>query len=119
MKRIVITILLISLLSACTAGAETVSEDISKDTQQVLTILDRLVEDEEAATEKEQEVLDRYISKYKGKEMTDEESEVFEYTETLILTTDGTLLLESDKEDYEYIKESIMNIIKTGSITGE
>ncbi|MDN4609135.1 hypothetical protein [Sporosarcina highlanderae] len=122
MKKLLIIGVMAMLLVACSSKAKThenIGEGIAKDTQQVLSILDRMVKEESAANAKEQETLDRYIDKYARAEMTEEEDRVYSYTSGLILSFDGTDYLESDKKDYEEIRNGIKNIIKSGNVTGE
>lgn len=122
MRKILIIGVMAMLLVACSGKSKThenIGEGIAEDTQQVLSILDRMVEEESPADEKEQEILDRYIDKYAEAEKTEEEDRVYSFTSGLIFSTEGTDYLESDKKDYEEIRDGIKNIIKSGNVTGE
>lgn len=114
------------LLVACSSKVhENISEEMAKDTEQILDIMDSAIDEERDLTDRELSVFEQYLATYNAKldnpdlavgGLTEEEERLLIVTSMVIETPEIFMTLESDIERYESMKEQIKNVIKTGEI---
>jgi len=125
-RNIVMLLIVAILLTACggkSGKSDTVHESVDKtfaaDTKQVLKELDHIAETEEEPSEKAIEITERYLDLYEGTEKNEVEAEIYSSTRVLIGSIDIKRYLESDKENYRNIQDTILRLIETGSYVGK
>ncbi|WP_172634997.1 hypothetical protein [Amphibacillus xylanus] len=97
---------------------ENVNLDLATDTLQVLDILDKAIKSGNQPNEKDQNVLDTYLAKYRPLYEDDYleniNNDIFIFTESGITSLNQNITLDSGKENMEALKISITNYIKNG-----
>jgi len=119
MKKVLLFLSVMIVLFGCSAKVhKNISEDMAKDTEQILSIFDKAIEEDEDISEKDKEIMLHYQAAYGAdtSKLSEEENRLYILTEKLIDTPELFITLESDKERFQQSKKEIQNVIKTGEI---
>lgn len=122
MNKILLFVVIMFTLTACGQKVhENISEEVAADTEQIISITDKLSEENRDLSERERKVFDQYLMKYEIARneldsLNEEEYRVSRLTEHLIEGYEMYTTLAGDKEDYEASKERIYRVMETGSI---
>ncbi|MEH7383059.1 hypothetical protein V7138_21530 [Bacillus sp. JJ1533] len=119
MKKLLLFSLISLFLFGCSSNIhKNISENMARDTEQILSIFDSTIEEDKDLTEKDKEVMLHYQAAYgvDTSKLSEEENRLYLLTEKLIRTPKLFITLESDKDRYQQTKKIIHNVIKTGEI---
>ncbi|WBX80133.1 hypothetical protein PD280_21450 [Virgibacillus salarius] len=129
-ELLVLGVIVIVMLAGCSSETkihENINEELAKDSLQVMSIIEKAVEQDQTSDELDDSDYKKLVS-YKDKYLNPEDSfmVICEADDDIITFTLGTIsqysnsgLLESDKKDFLENKENVEKIIEQGKIHAE
>lgn len=125
MKKIIVLLFLLLTLTSCGGVHENISKEMAKDTEQIISIFEAVIEEEREFTEREEATLQSYQVNYETIQenpdmydggLTEEENRLMILTVKMIEFKNQMTLLASDKKSFESNRDTIRRVIKTGEI---
>lgn len=126
MKKLFMLLMAALLLAACGDKVhENIRQELAADTEQVISIFDKTIEEDRELTEREEKIFQEYQVKYgaiknnpdlTSDKLTDEENRLFILTSDMIDMYDYYTTLKSDHEKYERTRDRLRKVIETGKI---